>query len=779
MSILAENGPKFKGNTNSRNNELLAAALAYADQGVYVIPLHTPLFDSDGNLIGCTCEAFKRSKKYFEWLRSKGKDKLFDPNFKCQTPGKHPRLSDWEAQASIAPDQLRAWWHKWPTANIGGAPGKSGLVTFDLDSYKEVYGDDSDLFTMADKQTATQISGGGGEHLVYKMPAGKAYTNANNTLPPGIDIRGVGGMLVLAPSLHPSGNLYQWEEGYSLTECSPKPLPQALQAILDDASNNSTKAAKATFTAVTTERPDLLRWRVSKRVRELIGLAGVVGERSQNDMRVCTALVYAGASPDDILAVFQHNPIGTQGKYAERGPEYLARTIGKAQAFVAAHPRPDIGATVDNLLLWVRTHSFDPFIDDKFKTVDQNGKLIYRTDSTDTKVCDAILCEMKERHRLTINVGKKRLAKAAGLGSSNTALKALTRLAGWLFDVEIDPAHGAQIRLDFARFEQIDPFLASAIVYKRDHFSENDAPAGGINEYSPRKTDEPFLAGTSKAIRKRIQDIALALDIEPAQAKADYTFTALGESGLRVIDALIRAGDMTAVELVEETGKKPSAVGTALRKLRQHGIVSADRPNVFTPYTYSLSDDVWAKIEEIAPNLRTYTTAARRESKRLEAAQQWTQKGITEAQAAQNTEQAQRLELRFAKLAAQRVPQLQRLHPDLSIQEIESLAYQVAAYRRRDEADEQAFRSKRRELQEKWEADHADDIRLIRELAYAAIDDFAAQGLRKPTRSMLVNEIMKFDLFRKTLHKDEAKKFISAVVASPKQMSGYKPGRGQ
>lgn len=749
----------------SRTAELLAAALAYAEHGLRIVPGHEPLLDNDGNLTGCTCEAYKRSNRYRDWLRSKGLEKKFDPNYKCRTPGKHPRLSNWEAQASNDPGQIKAWWHKWPTANICFPPGINGFVTFDLDSYKDIYGDDGDLFTQADKDTVTQISGGGGEHLVFQMPVGKAYTNANNTLPPGIDIRGFGGQQLVEPSLHPSGNLYQWELGYSILERTPKPLPAALEAILDAAHQNSTPAALASFTTITTERPDLIRWRLSKKIRELINAPGRVGERSENDMKVCTALVYAGATADDILAVFQHYPIGTQGRYAESGDQYLARTIGKAQAFADAHPRPDVRATVDNLLLWARTHSFEPFIKPEFLASDGT----YRTDSTDTKMADAVLCEMKAQPRLTI--GKKRLAKLAGLGSCNTALNSLKRLDGWLFDVQIDPAHGAQISLDLSRLEQIDPLLKACIVYKRrDQSSENDFSKPEINEYSPRKTAEPFLTGMSKVMRERVQAIAQTLDIDPAQAKEEYTFAGLGESGLRVIDALLRAGDMTAQELADETGKKLSSIRTALGKLTQHGIVEAEREGANGPKVYSLAPDAWQRIEEIAPNLRTYGLVSRRENKRLEAAQQWCAKELSEAQAAHNSVQAQRLEQRFAKLAKQRTTHLARLHPDLSPAGIKRLAYEVAAYRRRDEGTEQAYRSQRRELQEAWETEHKDNIRMIRELAYTAMDEFAAQGLLKPTRRMIVKEIEKFGIFPEN--------FISAVVANPKQMSGYRAQGG-
>lgn len=738
----------------TRHAILLATALDYAAHGLYIVPLHEPLFDTAGNLTGCTCEAYKRSEKYLAWLHLRGQAKRFDPNYKCRTPGKHPRLSDWETLASKDPDQVRAWWQRWPTANIGLAVGKSGLVTFDLDSYKEVYGDDSDLFTQADKQTVTQISGKGGEHLVYHMPTDRAYTNANNTLPKGIDIRGVGGMQVLAPSLHPCGRQYEWEEGYSILECDPRPLPAALQAILDAAQQNSASPQAVTFTTPTTERPDLIRWQLSKAVRELINAPAPSGQRSEADMKVVTALCYAGATNDDILAVFQHYPIGAQGKYAEAGDAYLSHTVGKARAYAAAHPRPDVGATADNLLLWVRTHSFAEYIDPKFLASDGT----YRTDPTDTKTADAILCEMKAKGRSSINIGKKRLAKLAGLGSCNTALKALTRLNGWLFDVTIDPQHGAQVALcEQGRLQQIDPLLGNSIVYKRDQSSANDVFTPPINEYSPHKADEPFLIGTSKIVRERIKDIAQAIDTTPAQAKEEYTFASLGEAGLRVLDALQRAGDMTAQELADETGKKLSGIRAAVRKLAQHGIVEAEREGARGPKVYSLAPDHWRRIDEIAPNLRTYTSASRRENKRLEAAQQWAAKGIKEAEQAHNTEQAQRIERRFAQMAKERIPHLARLHPDLAPADIKRLAYEIAAYKSTPEAAQQ-IRTYRTQATD----DHRDDVRIIRELANHAINQFVADGLRKPTTRMVVDAIMCYGTF------DE--KMVRNVIGAPLQV---------
>ena len=654
---------------NPRHDVIKTKALAYAKLGWHVIPLHEPIFDSAGTLTGCTCEDYKRSAKHKRWLESKGLAHKFDPNFKCRTPGKHPRLSDWEAEATTDPAKILAWLERWPTANIGIAVGRSGLVTLDLDAYKDTY-DGGDLLTLADKDTITQISGGGGEHLIYAMPPGKAYGNDTGTLPTGVDIRGIGGMQVVEPSIHPTGKPYQWEDGYSPFERTPATLPAALQAILDDAHAKSTPASAAKFTTATTERPELIRWKISKATRDLIYTPAPVGQRSEADYSVCLSLAYAGASDDEILAVFQHYPVGTQGKYAERGDTYLALTIGQARAYVADHPRQDVSGTIDALRLFVRTHSFAAYIDPKFLASDGT----YRTDSADTKTADAILDLMSEAQRLQITVGKKRLAKFAGLGSCNTAAAALDRLSGWLFDVTIDPEHGTQVSLDQCRLQQIDPLLCNPIVSIRDQFSANDK-----NDYSPHKASDPFLTGTSRFMRRQIQDVALALDITPAQAKAEYTHAGLGETCLRLIDALRRCGDMTALELAEETGKKVSSIRTALRKLEQHELASGEREGSRGPKVYTLEPDTWQKIGELAPSLRTHKLSDQREVKRLERAQINAQRGARQAEA---PEQRQACERRFAKLAKQRLPLLQSLYPGLTPADCERLAYEVADYKR-------------------------------------------------------------------------------------------------
>jgi len=674
---------------------MLAEALAYAAQGLHVLPLHAPVFDDAGVCVGCTCEGHKRSANYQDWLTGKGRGHKFDPAFTCRTPGKHPRLSDWEAEASTDPATIRGWFAKWPTLNLGIAPGKSDLLMLDADTYKRDYAG-ADLLTQADQRTATAISGSGGQHLYYKMPAGATYGNATGDLPTGIDIRGHGGMVVVYPSIGPSGRTYQWEDGYSLAECPPIPLPAALVAILDAAQAKSTPAHTVTFTTPTTEPPQLGQWHLSKKIIDLIFKPAPVGERSEADYSVCLSLVYAGATDDDILAVFEHCPIGAQGKFAESGRGYLARTIGQTRGFAAANPRPDVRATVAGLRMWIRTHSFAEFVPTALKTHRSDRAtgeiaIVYMTDATDTRVADAVLDAMATGGRLEITIGKKRLGNLAGV-SCNTALAALDRLSGWLFDVTPDPM-GARVALvENCRLHQIDPYVfGTPHVNNRDQSDANDVSTGvngfrianDANEYSPRKGDDPFLAGTSRHVKRQMGDAATTLGITDREALAQFTFKSFGESGLRVLDAMLRVGaDMTTQELAEETGKKQSAIRTACQRLARHGLLDATREGSTGPTVYSLADDVWAQLEAATPHLRSYKMSDQREDKRLERAQQWTQHEIAAAAATGDREQATQLERRFAKQAKTRLPHLESLHPDLSAKEIERLAYEVAAYKR-------------------------------------------------------------------------------------------------
>ncbi|MHB1255100.1 MAG: bifunctional DNA primase/polymerase [Dethiobacteraceae bacterium] len=169
---------------NVKENKTERAALAYASRfGWAVLPLHSI---RDG---ACTC----------------GKSD-------CPSPAKHPLIRNGVKDASRDPAVIAAWWKRWPFANVGIATGEaSGFFVLDVDGQT---GEESlaDLEEKNGKLPATveAITGSGGRHILFKCPSDTGVGN-KVALAPGLDIRGDGGYIVAAPSLHVSGRVYTWE----------------------------------------------------------------------------------------------------------------------------------------------------------------------------------------------------------------------------------------------------------------------------------------------------------------------------------------------------------------------------------------------------------------------------------------------------------------------------------------------------------------------------------------------------------------------------------------
>jgi hypothetical protein len=115
--------------------------------------------------------------------------------------------------ASSDEKQIRAWWAKWPQANVGVATGEKIWV---LDIDPRHGGEDSRARLVTEHgafaETLRQITGGGGSQWLYEMPDQVVIKNSTAVCGwKGIDVRGSGGYIVAPPSIHPSGQAYQWE----------------------------------------------------------------------------------------------------------------------------------------------------------------------------------------------------------------------------------------------------------------------------------------------------------------------------------------------------------------------------------------------------------------------------------------------------------------------------------------------------------------------------------------------------------------------------------------
>jgi hypothetical protein len=166
-------------------------ALNYAERGWKVLPLH--FMNQDGY---CSC----------------GKKDG------CSSPAKHPVLRHGLKDASKDPADISRWWDRWEYSNIGIVTGhESGFWCLDIDPRNG--GDDS----LADVEleygelptTLTAMTGGGGRHFLFKIPSSSFNCGK---LREGIDIKGDGGYIVVAPSNHASGGIYRWANEAPIVE---------------------------------------------------------------------------------------------------------------------------------------------------------------------------------------------------------------------------------------------------------------------------------------------------------------------------------------------------------------------------------------------------------------------------------------------------------------------------------------------------------------------------------------------------------------------------------
>ena len=155
--------------------------------------------------------------------------------FPCRLREKTPLTQHGCKDATKHIAQLRAWWERWPSANIGIATGAvSGVVVLDADPR---HGSHQSLVGLMSKygelpSTPTVLTGGGGVHFYFRAPDNTEIHNSVGLLGAGLDIRGLGGYVIAPPSWHPSGEPYRWAPEACIGEIELAPLPAWLIALL-------------------------------------------------------------------------------------------------------------------------------------------------------------------------------------------------------------------------------------------------------------------------------------------------------------------------------------------------------------------------------------------------------------------------------------------------------------------------------------------------------------------------------------------------------------------
>lgn len=253
---------------------LVELAVEYCKQGWSIIPLMSP--DMARYRTGCAPGA--------------------DLSAEGAKMSKTPLLRSWKRYQKERADeaQIRAWWAKWPTANIGGICGEiSGRVVIDIDPRN------GGVRAGHEHTPVEAATGGDGHHLHYLWPDGglaKRYPKL-----PGVDIQGEGKYVVLPGSTHHSGQIYAWERhpdcafrnGVPVTEPAPCPT-------IYTAKWGGLTAGGEPQKAPSRPKEDPNRWIATALCTPISEGGGPHGGRSNTATKLAGALVGSLGMPDDI-----------------------------------------------------------------------------------------------------------------------------------------------------------------------------------------------------------------------------------------------------------------------------------------------------------------------------------------------------------------------------------------------------------------------------------------------------------------------------------------------
>lgn len=123
-------------------------------------------------------------------------------------------------------EQVTKWWRKWPDSNICLLTGvRSNVVVADVDPRHG--GRLETLWEMGwSQKTVICRSGSGGWHVYADCPIGGI--NGISEYATGIEFKADGQEVMLPPSVHPDGGIYEWLPGHAPHDMMPATLSDAI-----------------------------------------------------------------------------------------------------------------------------------------------------------------------------------------------------------------------------------------------------------------------------------------------------------------------------------------------------------------------------------------------------------------------------------------------------------------------------------------------------------------------------------------------------------------------
>jgi hypothetical protein len=293
------------------------------------------------------------------------------PVFPLKPKAKEPLTKHGFKDATTNEAQIRAWWAKWPNANVAIRTGEKFWV-LDVDPR---HGGDQSLMQLVAQHgaltdTLQQTTGGGGQQYLYEIPAHQKIGCLTKVWD-GIDVRGEGGYIVCPPSIHPDTHKpYIWD---GLTPITKQVIAPAPVWLLEELAK--------------TKQPPNGAFALPEQIKH--------GEQHTTLFRMGCAMRHAGCEEAEIFeALWRLNQSRCERPGAQENIEKLARSI--CQQYPAGPHRAAWVPPAATITL--TADAVEPTIDVvnaaalfrgsiRFKSFSRRGSMILGVTADDRQIC--------------------------------------------------------------------------------------------------------------------------------------------------------------------------------------------------------------------------------------------------------------------------------------------------------------------------------------------------------------------------------------------------------
>lgn len=236
-------------------------------------------------------------------------------NKMCHSPGKHPIPAHGFKEGTTDQTKIRAWWTRYPNANIGLSTGE--IAVLDLDLYKP--GTDESVALLIGAvggipPTVKSKTGGGGNHHFYRRrPDGPRFKSPTKFAGlTGVDVRADNACVALPPSVHLSRTPYEWMDDWT-GELAWAPdwlgSPAQVASLIRDAGiDPQAVTPKTSMEQAPKNGPDWVE-----------GALSGMGEGNRNGTltKIAGKLHHANFSPGDMMALLTPHAVNSGLKLSE------------------------------------------------------------------------------------------------------------------------------------------------------------------------------------------------------------------------------------------------------------------------------------------------------------------------------------------------------------------------------------------------------------------------------------------------------------------------------